>query len=239
MKRNFADIAIAARAGTGPVAIVTDLKSGAQSLVRPEGVEGDGESGGDLPLNDETLTAARAAIAHDRSGIIESGDDRLFVHVFSAPLRMIIVGAVHIAQALAPMASLAGYAVTVIDPRGAFATEARFPGIALSGEWPDEAMKRLAPDARTAIVTLTHDPKLDDPALQIALNSDAFYIGCLGSRKTHGARLKRLTRQGFDEAALGRINGPLGLALGGNSPAEIAIAAMAQITQTLHGREAA
>jgi xanthine dehydrogenase accessory factor len=239
MKRDFADAALAARAGTGPVAIVTDLESGAQCLVRPEEAGGSGGSGGALALDHETLAAARAAIAHDRSGIVESGDDRLFVHVFSPPLRMIIVGAVHIAQALAPMASLAGYAVTVIDPRGAFATEARFPGVELSEEWPDEAMARLAPDARTAIVTLTHDPKLDDPALQIALNSEAFYIGCLGSKKTHGARLKRLTRQGFDEAALGRINGPLGLALGGNSPAEIAIAAMAQITQTLHGREAA
>ncbi len=237
MKRDFADAALAARAGGGPVALLTDMATGAQSIVRVGGVSGG--ASGDLSLDDATLAAARQAVVDDRSGTIEYGGGQLFVHVFNAPLRMIIVGAVHIAQALAPMAEIAGYAVTVIDPRGAFATEARFPGVTLTEDWPDEAMEKLAPDARTAIVTLTHDPKLDDPALEIALKSDAFYIGCLGSRKTHGARLDRLTRMGFGEADLARIHGPLGLPLGGKSPAEIALAAMAQITQILHRREAA
>ena len=233
MKREYADAALAARAGGGPVALLTDMETGAQSIVRAEGASGD------LSLDDAALAAARQAVIDDCSGTIEFGGGRLFVHVFNAPLRMIIVGAVHIAQALAPMAGIAGYAVTVIDPRGAFATEARFPGVTLSEDWPDEAMAALAPDARTAVVTLTHDPKLDDPALEIALKSEAFYIGCLGSKKTHGARLNRLTRMGFGEADLARIHGPLGLPLGGKSPAEIALAAMAQITQILHGREAA
>ncbi len=233
MKREYADAALAARAGGGPVALLTHMETGAQSILRAGGASGE------LSLDEATLAAARQAVMDDRSGTVEYAGGQLFVHVFNAPLRMIIVGAVHIAQALAPMAGIAGYAVTVIDPRGSFATEARFPGIALSEDWPDEAMEKLAPDARTAVVTLTHDPKLDDPALEVALKSDAFYIGCLGSRKTHGARLERLTRMGFGEADLARIHGPLGLPLGGKSPAEIALAAMAQITQILHGREAA
>ena len=144
--------------------------------------------------------------------------------------RLILVGAVHISQALAPIAALAGYGVTVVDPRRSFATDARFPAVALTTEWPDEALTRLAPDARTAVVTLTHDPKLDDPALTVALNSPAFYIGSLGSRKTHAARLKRLAAAGFDDAALARIHGPVGLPIGALSPAEIAISVLAQIT---------
>ena len=116
----------------------------------------------------------------------------LFVHVHAPALRMIIVGAVHIAQALAPMATIAGYAVTIVDPRASFASEERFPGVALSDDWPDEAMEALAPDSKTAVVTLTHDPKLDDPALHVALKSSAFYIACLGSRRTHAGRMERL-----------------------------------------------
>lgn len=233
MKREYADAALAARSGGGPVAVLTDTETGAQSIVRA------GDVSGDLSLDESTLATARKAVIDDKSGAIEYAGGQLFVHVFNAPLRMIIVGAVHIAQALAPMAGIAGYAVTVVDPRGSFATEARFPGVTLSADWPDEAMRKLAPDARTAVVTLTHDPKLDDPALEVALKSDAFYIGCLGSKKTHGGRIDRLTRMGFNDADLARIHGPLGLALGGKSPAEIAVAAMAQVTQVLHGREAA
>lgn len=237
MKRDYLTAALAAHAGEGPVAVVTDVDSGAQCLVGPNVIGPNGVSG-DLALDDAALAATRDALADDRSRLIENGDGRLFVHVHNAPLRLIIVGAVHIAQALAPMARLAGYAVTVVDPRGAFATEARFPGIALSEDWPDEAMEKLALDSRTAVVTLTHDPKLDDPALQVALRSSAFYIGCLGSRKTHGARLERLADLGFGEEALARIHGPLGLDIGGKSPAEVAIAALAEITQTLHRRGA-
>ncbi|WP_395832160.1 XdhC family protein, partial [Elstera sp.] len=141
-----------------------------------------------------------------------------------------LVGAVHIAQAVIPMAQALGYAVTVIDPRQAFATPERFPGIALSTDWPDEALDALKPDSRTAIVTLTHDPKLDDPALTAALKSDAFYIGALGSRKTHTSRLQRLTEAGFTDADLQRIQGPVGLAIGAKTQAEIALSILAQIT---------
>ena len=144
------------------------------------------------------------------------------------------MGAVHITQPLVTVASAAGYAVTVIDPRGAFATAERFPGVDLNEDWPDEAMEALAPDNRTAVVTLTHDPKLDDPALHVALRSEAFYIGSLGSRKTHGSRVERLTEAGFSADEIAKIHAPIGLHLGGRAPAEIAIAIMAQITQVLH-----
>ena len=140
----------------------------------------------------------------------------------------------HITQPLVQIAGAAGYAVTVIDPRGAFATAERFPGVDLNEDWPDEAMEALAPDNRTAVVTLTHDPKLDDPALHVALRSEAFYVGSLGSRKTHGSRVERLTEAGFSAAEIGKIHAPIGLHLGGRAPAELAVAIMAQITQVLH-----
>jgi xanthine dehydrogenase accessory factor len=170
-------------------------------------------------------------------------DGRLYTP-YNPPLRLLVVGAVHIAQALAPMARRTGYAVTVIDPRGAFAARPRFaddadegeaavPPLVLRDDWPDEALDALAPDARTAVVTLTHDPKLDDPALDRALRSDAFYIGALGSRKTHASRLRRLAAAGFEETALARIHGPVGLPIGARSPAEIAISILAQITDRL------
>ena len=140
----------------------------------------------------------------------------------------------HITQPLVQIGAAAGYAITVIDPRGAFATAERFPGVDLNEDWPDEAMEALKPDNRTAVVTLTHDPKLDDPALEVALRSEAFYIGCLGSRKTHGSRVERLTAAGLSADEIGKIHAPIGLHLGGRAPAEIAIAIMAQITQVLH-----
>jgi xanthine dehydrogenase accessory factor len=150
-----------------------------------------------------------------------------------------VVGAVHIAQPLARMAVLSGYDVTVVDPRGSFATAERFPGVTLMGEWPDDAMAALKPDKRTAVVTLTHDPKLDDPALAVALKSDAFYVGSLGSRKTHAARCERLTAQGFDGKDLARIHGPVGLNIGAVSPAEIAVSILGQVTEVLHAKDAA
>ena len=131
------------------------------------------------------------------------------------------------------MAVLAGYDVTIVDPRSAFATDERFPGVTLLTEWPDDALASLAPDARTAVVTLTHDPKLDDPALEVALKSEAFYVGSLGSKKTHAARLERLTEAGLRENELNRINGPVGLAIGARSPSEIAVSILAQVTQAL------
>lgn len=150
-------------------------------------------------------------------------------------MRLIIIGAAHISQSLAPAARLAGYDVTIVDPRTTFASAERFPGITLSHDWPDEAMERLAPDHRTGVITLTHDTKLDDPALHVALKSPVFYIGCLGSRKTHIKRIERLTGMGFTGEQIGRIHGPLGLAIGSRSPAEIAISALAQMTSVLRG----
>ena len=212
------------RAARRPAALVTDLDDGRQALVHAE------DRAGDLSLDPAALAAARDALAADRSGMLALPGRKLFLKTVVPSPRLILIGAVHIAQALAPMGSLAGYGVTVIDPRRSFATDARFPAVELTTEWPDEALTRLAPDARTAVVTLTHDPKLDDPALTVALNSHAFYIGSLGSRKTHAARLKRLAAAGFDEAALARIHGPVGLSIGALSPAEIALSILAQIT---------
>ena len=223
----------AARAAKRPVALATDLASGAQALVTPDSAEGD------LALDAQALASVRRSLTDDKSGAIEAGGTRLFVQVFNPPLRMIVVGAVHIAQALVPMASLAGYAVTVIDPRRAFATPERFPEVAISHEWPDEVLPKLAPDRRTAIVTLTHDPKIDDPALEAALRADVFYVGALGSSRTHAKRLERLGAKGFGAADFARIHGPVGLSIGAKSPAEIAISSLAQITQVLHGREMA
>lgn len=182
--------------------------------------------------------AVAKAVARDTSGMVETEAGPVFVQVFNPPLRLLIVGAVHIAQVLAPMASLTGYDVTVIDPRQAFASDARFPGIAVMDDWPDDALVSLAPDHRTAVVTLTHDPKLDDPALDVALRSNAFYIAALGSRRTHAARRERLGALGHDDAAFARINGPAGLAIGAISPAEIALSVMAEMTQTVRGAPA-
>ena len=155
--------------------------------------------------------------------------------MYNTPLRLIVVGAVHIAQALVPMASYIGYSVTVVDPRRSFATDERFPDVAVSGDWPDEALDALRPDTRTAVVTLTHDPKLDDPALDRALKSDAFYIGSLGSRKTHAARLGRLRELGHGEAALARIQGPVGLNISAVTAPEIALSIIAQIVAVRRG----
>ncbi|MEP1388094.1 MAG: XdhC family protein [Yoonia sp.] len=167
----------------------------------------------------------------DKSGIEDDG--RTFVGIHNPPLRMIIVGAVHIAQHLVPMAHACGYAPTIIDPRGAFGSEDRFPGEIILDDWPDEALAALKPDARTAVVTLTHDPKLDDPAIIATLKSDAFYLGCLGSTRTHAKRVTRLEEAGFDAAAIARIHAPVGLNIGGKSPAEIAVSIMAQVTDVL------
>ncbi len=231
MKRDILDRLLKARAAKAPLALATDLKSGRQALL-----EGSVTSG-DLAPSRAALDAIRRALLDDKSGMVETPEGPLFVQVINPPLRMTIVGAVHIAQALVPMAALAGYDVTVVDPRRAFATDARFPNTHVTTEWPDEALEKIKPDRRTAIVTLTHDPKLDDPALQVALKSEAFYIAALGSKKTHAARLKRLTDAGFDEAALARIHGPAGLSIGALSPAEIALSILAEATAVLRGRD--
>ena len=231
MKRELLTQLLTDRAAKQPTALATVLTSGEQWLVYAE-------DNTDTKLDSEILTAIRHRLAANRSGVIESAIGKLFVQIFNPPLRMIIVGAVHIAQALVPMARLTGYDVTVIDPRRAWTTDSRFPDVTISEEWPDEALQALDPDSRTAIITLSHDPKLDDPALHIALRSPAFYIGSLGSRKTHAGRLQRLREAGFTEADTVRIHGPIGLNLGAKSPAEIAISIVAQVTQVLHKVEA-
>lgn len=226
MKQATLDQLLADRAAKRAVVLVTNLSSGDGHLVYPAE---DGSNG----LDEEFAAALDDAVRADRSATVTTPDGDVFLHVFNPPRRLIIVGAVHIAQPLARMAVLAGYDVTVVDPRSAFASEERFPGMTVLSDWPDDALTTLAPDARTAIVTLTHDPKIDDPALDVALSSDAFYVGALGSKKTHGARLERLRRAGFGEDALARIQGPVGLAIGAKSPAEIAVSIIAQITERL------
>jgi xanthine dehydrogenase accessory factor len=202
---------VAARGARQAVAVVADLAGPGRRLAGPE------EFGDRFRL--------------DRSGVEEDG--RTFVAIHNPPLRMIVVGAVHIAQPLVRMAEMAGYDAVIVDPRPAFASAARFPGVRVVDGWPDEALAAEGLDARTAVVTLTHDPKLDDPAIRAALRSDVFYLGCLGSTRTHAKRVARLTEAGFSEAEIGRIHAPVGLDLGGRSPAEIAVSVMAQVTQVL------
>lgn len=214
----------ACRRGTA-CALVRDLRSGKQALVSTS------ETLGNLTIDFNNKQRVLQAVSEDASGRLPEPNQDLFVQVFNPAVRLIVIGAVHIAQALAPMAALAGYTVTVIDPRRAFATDQRFPGVTLLNEWPDEGLEALKPDRRTAVVTLTHDPKLDDAALSVALRSQCFYIGSLGSRKTHQARLNRLKRLGFGDGELARIHGPVGLAIGALTPAEIAVSILGQITQ--------
>jgi xanthine dehydrogenase accessory factor len=223
MQRDLLDRLLGLRAAKRPAALVTDLASGDQALVGTHGVAGP------LTLAETEAAAVLSAIRDDRSGL--DPETKRFVQVFNPPLRLVVVGAVHIAQQLVPLATTAGYDVTVVDPRRAWASGDRFPQVALVTDWPDEALRALAPDHRTAVVTLTHDPKLDDPALAAALSSPAFYIGALGSRRTQDKRLERLRAQGFDAAALARIHGPVGLDIGARSPAEIAVSILAQIIQ--------
>jgi xanthine dehydrogenase accessory factor len=227
VKRNTLDRLLEAREAKRPAAHLRWLEDGDEALV----VEGEVVVGEPLPQS--ILDAVRSAHRRDKGATIETERGALFIQVFNPPLRLIVVGAVHIAQTLVPMAALTGYDVTVVDPRRAFASDARFPGVVVRQDWPDEALEALGPDARTAVVTLTHDPKLDDPALDLALRSDAFYIAALGSKRTHAARRERLAELGHGPAVLDRIYGPAGLSIGAVSPAEIALSVMAEMTQVL------
>ena len=212
-------------AGTA-VAVVTDRETGQQSLVTLE----HGES------SVADIAAVRAMLSQDLSGPL-SEDSPVFVRSYNPPLKLVVVGAVHIAQSLVPMAALAGFAVTVIDPREGFVSAGRFDQVTVIEAWPDEGMAQIKLDHRTAVVTLTHDPKLDDPALAAALNSDVFYIGALGSKRTHAKREQRLTGEGFSEEQMARINGPIGLRIGAKSPAEIAVSILGQIIDTHRNRD--
>jgi xanthine dehydrogenase accessory factor len=213
----------AARESRRPVVLATRLPTGEQMLLPDEAA------------SPALAAAGEQALADDKTGTVKIDNGDWFLQVYNTPLRLIVVGAVHIAQALVPMISFIGYAVTVVDPRRSFATDDRFPNVAVSGEWPDDAMDLLRPDARTAIVTLTHDPKLDDPALDRALKSNAFYIGALGSRKTHAARLGRLRELGHDEASLERIHAPVGLNIAAVTAPEIALSIVAEIVAVRRG----
>jgi xanthine dehydrogenase accessory factor len=202
--------------------VVTNQESGAQRLVTQDKVASD-------PLKD----LLEAHLRSGKSGIEETAEGRVFLTVHVPPTRLVITGAVHISQALAPIAALLGYDVTIVDPRTAFASPERFPGVSVIAEWPDKALPPLGVDRYTAFVALTHDPKIDDPALMHALERDCFYIGALGSRKTHGRRLERLKAQGAGDNNLARIHAPIGLNIGAISPPEIAVAIMGEITARL------
>ena len=227
MKLTLLERLLATARTSAPTAVVTNLGTGAQALVSKTG------SAGELILSADALAHVLQLLNDDRSGTLETAAGLLFVEVWNPKPRLLVIGAVHTAQELVPLARTAGYEVTVIDPRTAFGTPARFPNTTLRNDWPNEALAALAPDRRTAILTLTHDPKIDDPALEAALRSDAFYIGALGSRRTHAKRVERLKEAGFDDAAIGRVRGPVGLAIGAQTPVEIAISIMAEITAVL------
>jgi xanthine dehydrogenase accessory factor len=211
-----------ARASRRAVATVTNLQSGEQRLVRVEEANQD-------PLAEILEKGFR----FDTSGVEQTAEGEVFITIHNPKLRLVVVGAVLIAQSVIPMAEAAGYDVTVIDPRGAFATVARFPNVALHAEWPDEVLPKFGLDARTAFLALTHDPKIDDPALHAALRSRVFYIGALGSKKTQASRVERLKSAGFGDGEIARIHGPIGLAIGAVGAPEIAISIMAEMTKCL------
>jgi xanthine dehydrogenase accessory factor len=208
-----------ARADRLAVAVVTEIESGAQEVVVHR-------YAGEHVLAD----ALENGFRFDKSGVVSTDTAEFFIHIHNPALRLVIIGAVHIAQAIVPMAKAAGYDVTVIDPRGAFATEDRFPGVALHADWPDEVLPAIGLDARTSFLALTHDPKVDDPALIAALQSECFYIGALGSRRTQASRADRLKQAGVEPS---RICGPVGLDIGARGAPEIAISIMAEMTSTL------
>jgi len=212
----------AERAARRAAILVTELASGKQRLVREAEFAGDA-------LADVLVPQARTG----KSGVAETEAGRFFLELHLPPPRLVITGAVHVSQALVPMARLLGYDVTIVDPRTAFATSERFPAVPLVAEWPDAALPKLKLDHWTAFVALTHDPKIDDPALEAALAAGCFYVGALGSKKTHGRRVESLKKRGVSEAAIARIHAPIGLSIGAASPAEIALAILAEITLRL------
>ena len=212
----------AERAARRPAILITEVATGEQRLVKAKDIAAD-------PLRAELSAHLRMG----KSGMVEVGGQRLFLNVYAPTARLVIIGAVHISQALAPIAKALGYDVTVVDPRTAFASPERFPDVPLIAEWPDVALPPLNVDAYTAFVAVTHDPKIDDPALLHAFERNCFYIGALGSRKTHAKRGDRLRAQGAKESDIARIHAPIGLAIGAVSPSEIAVAIMAEITAVL------
>jgi len=226
MRSEILEALLADRAARRPAVLLTWLEENRETLVHAPD-----EIGEDAAL----AQAVGEALRRDRAARVDTDSGPVFVHPYNPALRLAIVGAVHIAQHLAEIATRMGFAVTVVDPRTAFASPERFPRIELSHEWPDLALERLGLDVRSAVVTLSHDPKLDDPALDAALRSEAFYIGALGSRRTQARRADRLESLGFDEAARSRVHGPIGLDIGALGPAEIAVSIAGEIVTALRG----
>src|SRR5262245_30174084 len=214
-----------ARTQRRAVTLATRLSDAAEALVFRDKAEG--ALAGDAAI----VSAARRAMDVGRSETVDIGGQKIFLNVYVPPARLIVVGAVHIAQSLAPMAAMLDFDVTVVDPRGAWATANRFPGVKVIQDWADEAFQAMGLDSSTAVVTLTHDPKLDDPALESALKSDVFYVGALGSKRTHAKRKERLAEAGITDEQFARIHGPIGLNIGAKSPAEIAISILGQIIE--------
>jgi xanthine dehydrogenase accessory factor len=210
------------RAARRAAVLVTPLEGGEQRLVLEADIDSD-------PLKEAISDALRMG----KSGVVETEAGKVFLTVQAPVVRIIAVGAVHISQAMVPMARQLGFDMVIVDPRTAFASVERFPDVPIHAEWPDVALPKLGVDRYTAFVMLTHDPKIDDPALHIALKSSSFYVGALGSRKTHATRVERLKQAGFDEAAIARIRAPIGLNIGGISPAEVALSILAEITASL------
>jgi xanthine dehydrogenase accessory factor len=227
MKLSLLTALNAERAARRAAIVVTDVASGEQRLVKAADIAAD-------PLK----TVLAGHLRSGKSGMEETANGRVFLTVYVPASQLVVIGAVHISQALAPIGKLLGYDVTIVDPRTAFATPERFPDVKVVTEWPDTALPPLNVDHYTAFVALTHDPKIDDPALLHALGRDCFYIGALGSRKTHARRLERLKQAGVSDAALSRIHAPIGLDIGAVSPAEIAVAIVAQITERLREQPA-
>jgi len=227
MKRDLLERLVAAQESNRPSVLGRNLSGKQQFLLHDHT---DVAAADDIPP--QILQAAMTALARDGARTVEAAGQRYLLQSLSPPPRLLIIGAVHIAQALIPMARVAGYDIQLVDPRTAFATPGRFPGIEIINGWPQEVMTKLPLNSRTAVVTLSHDAKIDEPALKAALESSAFYIGALGSKRNHAKRLARLAVFGFDDKALARISGPVGLPLGGRSPAEIAVAILAQIIQS-------
>ncbi|MDB3955300.1 XdhC family protein [Alphaproteobacteria bacterium] len=222
MKDKTLQLVLSEKNNRNIIIVATELESGQQIILNNN------------DKNNQIYISAKSLIKQGKSDIINIDNQRWFINISLPPLRLVTVGAVHIAQPLAEIATIAGYEVTIIDPRAAFANNKRFPNINIVNEWPEEALIDFKIDNRTAVVTLTHDPKLDDSALYAALNSKAFYIGSLGSKKTHNARIERLKIAGFNEDAIKNIHGPVGLSIGAKSPQEIAISIMSELILCRH-----
>ena len=220
MKDETLNLILSEKNNRNTIIVATEINSGEQIIINEKN---------DTDINNKILIAAKNNVIQGKSEILEIESNKWFLNITLPPLRLITVGAVHIAQPLAEIATISGYEVIIIDPRAAFANNQRFPDIKIINEWPEVALNELGIDNRTAVVTLTHDPKLDDSALNAALKSKAFYIGSLGSKKTHKARVQRLKIANFSDDEINRIHGPIGLAIGAKSPQEIAISIISEI----------